>query len=165
MNSLITTNLCDPDRCPIADNCPVGPIPGLDCRLRQDFTTYIEDQVTVSFKEMDSVPLLRARVDLLLKPLLEQYLHLRMAQSGHSYVVAEGKINPLYSEIRQTITSLNKLMTDLVSSSKEHKKSEGFKTMTTSNYYDMLLVDGKASVEDTVGPSVNQPNTPAVINH
>lgn len=162
MTSLQTlqSHICDPTKCSIAENCPVDVEPGQACPLKTEFMAYVTDQINSSFKELDAQPMIRMRLDLLLKPMLEQLLILKMEQANNPNVYFGAKINPLFKELRNSVEVIDRMISDIVRSSKEiTSPTSGLKTVTSGNYYDMVFLDGKTSVEDTVGPPATTQQT------
>lgn len=152
--------MCDPDACPMTDKCTVGPVPNLPCPIKAAFFNELNDQIALSFREIDKNPDVSTRVNMMVKPLFETLLKLRMAENNNPEVYFGNKVNPLFKEIRQTILALDKVLSETIKlyhngpitgSKPTHVKGDPL-NMGGKSYYEMLMVDGTASVEERTGP-------------
>lgn len=157
--------MCDPESCPLAqaDKCPIGPLPNMPCTIRSAFIEEFNLQIARSFKDIDSNPNVKLRVNMMLRPLFEQLLDLRMAQSANSDALFGTKANPLMKEIRQVILAIDKVITETVrlyhdgpskqSAALIARNAAGKDplNMGGKSYYDMLIIDGNATVEERTG--------------
>ncbi len=133
-------------------------MPGHPCELKMSFANHIDSSVAKAFKDIEKSPATAIQVDILLKPLFEHLLKLRMAEHGQKSVFFGGKINPVLKEVRQTIVAINNI---LIAAVKNHKDDmEALKDtidnsigpMMGKGYYEMVCSDGMTSVEERVGP-------------
>ena len=158
-NALAALSKCDPEQCPIVDSCPVGPTPHLPCEIKALFHNSLHNHIANAFLELHHHPDVSLRLNFLLKPLFEQLLRLRMAETAFPNIVATNKygvtgINPILKEIRQTVLAIDKILVEALRSYndlKKGKKSDNPLGMTGKGYYEMLLIDGQSSVQDRVG--------------
>lgn len=152
-----TIVMCDPERCPMADKCPVGPVPNLPCKIKKMFMSELNDQLALSFKNIDEVPEVRLRVNIMLKPLFDQLLDLQMARLANPEALFGTKANPLMKEIRQVIQTIDKVFNETVRLYNQgpedfmRNKKEQKMQMADHGYYEMLVLDGQASVEERKG--------------
>lgn len=154
--TITTLQLCDPEQCPMAERCPVGPTPNLPCEVKVNFEKAMRDRLADTFTSIDKKPEVSLRVNMLLTPLLEQLMRLRMAEIANSAPIIGKSMNPIYEEIRKTIIAIDKVLTGAIKAQnmtvKEAKAGKGALIDTTSKgYYEMLLVDGTSSIEERVG--------------
>lgn len=158
-NALEALSKCDPDQCPIVDSCPVGPTPHLPCEIKSLFHDSLHDHISNAFMELHHHPDVALRLNFLLKPLFEQLLRLRMAETAYPQIVAINKygvtgVNPILKEIRQTVLAIDKILVEALRNYHDIKrkdKSDDPLGMTGKGYYDMLLIDGSRSVQERVG--------------
>lgn len=148
---------CEPDKCPLADECPNGPMPGLPCYLKEEYSKFVDRAVATTFVHMDKSSETNLRVNTLLKPLFEQLLHLRIGELKNKSVYHGKTINPIFRELRQCILAINTVLVDAVKAYKADgnevpPKSGGLEMLKGKGYYEMLCYDGQASVEKRVGP-------------
>ena len=152
--------LCKPDDCPLAERCPIGPTPNLPCEYKQKFLEELNHNIARSFRDIDASPEVSIRVNMMLKPLFEQLLQLRMAEHANPDALFGTKANPLMKEIRQVILAIDKVMQETVrlyhqgpvnnGSGKSNRQGNPL-AMADRGYYAMLIEDGQASVEERKG--------------
>lgn len=149
-NSLTSLMNCDPDSCPIAENCPVGPVPHLPCRIKEEFDNALNDRLADTFHQLDKHPEVSVRLNFMIKPLFEQLLRLRIAEISDPAIMKGRFVNPILKEIRQTILAIDKVLTETMKSYyglNRTKNSKDPLDATSKGYYEMLLTDGAGSVE------------------
>jgi len=158
-NALSKYHLCEPHSCPMISTCPRGPTPNAPCFVKDEYGKYVDQVMAQVFTGMEKSPEATLRINILLKPLFEQLLKLRMAELGFS-VFTGVKISSIYSEIRKCIMAINTVLSETVKSYKvdvpDKKKIEdggALGVLQGKGYYEMLCYDGNASVEDRVGPN------------
>jgi hypothetical protein len=156
-NPLTKYTSCDPDRCPLSEDCPEGPMPGLPCYLKEEYSKFVDQSIATTFVKMTESPETELRVNVLLKPLFEQLLHLRISELKHNSVYHGTKVNPLFRELRQCILAINSILTEAVKAYKVDvpdapAETGGLELLRGKGYYEMLCYDGQASVENRVGP-------------
>ncbi len=150
---------CDPDMCPISDTCPVGPTPYQPCEIKKSFDGYLNNTLASTFAQLERHPEVSLRLNLLLKPLFEQLLRLRMEEISNPRIMSGRFINPVIKEIRQTVLAIDKVLTEAVKAYYGIYKKKDLTIdsdplgTTNKGYYEMLLTDGSPSVETNVGPS------------
>ena len=152
--------LCKPDDCPLADKCPIGPTPNLPCEYREKFLAELNHNIARSFKDIDASPEVSIRVNLMLRPLFEQLLQLRLSELANPDPLFGTKANPLMKEIRQVILAIDKVMQETVrlyhqgpvnnGSGKSNRQGNPL-GMADRGYYEMLVIDDQASVEERKG--------------
>lgn len=146
LNALI----CSPQACPIGQNCPIGPMPNLKCKLKEKYTKDVSSSIKNMFPMLTKDPVIMMKVEFLLIPLFDQLLKLKMAEYAHFNVIAQGKINPILAEMRKTIRAIEVMVDSIV-----EKQDKAVTDMDTINkgdsYYDMLFTDGVTSVDERVG--------------
>jgi len=155
-NSLELQYVCLPEKCPVAEKCTVGPMPNSPCPVKTGFMDYISESLAMTFKDIDERPEVSIRVNLLIKPLFEMLLKLRMAEHGTNSVYFGGKMNPVYKEIRSTMAAINIVLKDTQDIYNPDSNKPGPKQLRNAiggNYYEMLLGDGVTSVEERIGVS------------
>lgn len=148
---------CDPEKCPLVEQCPDGPLPGAPCNMKQQFVVQIDRTISDTFEKLDNAPETRLRLDILLKPLFEQLLTLKMGEARHRNIYNGGKMNPIFRDIRQCILAIDKVLSETVKSYKEETKTKlpagSMGLLQGNGYYEMLCHDGQGSLEDRVGPN------------
>jgi len=157
--SLSKFALCEPDTCPMMQTCPRGPTPGAPCFIKAEYAKYVDSSVARVFTDMEKSPEAMLRINVLLKPLFEQLLKLRIAELNQT--IFQGmRISTIYSEIRKCIMAINSVLSETVKAYKVDvpdqkipKDSGSLGTLQGKGYYEMLCYDGKASVEERVGPN------------
>ena len=157
----IPTATCNPEECPLEETCPVGPTPNLPCKIKAAFLDELNDQFAKSFKDIDSNPDVKIRVNMMLRPLFEQLLSLRMAERKNGAALFGTKANPLMKEIRQVILAIDKVITETVrlqhegpirhTANKKPDRPGSALDMGSKSYYEMLMIEGTGSVEKRVG--------------
>jgi len=158
MNMLTKHIECDPEQCPIAEECPNGPMPGAPCHIKEQFLFQLDRTVSDTFKKLDDAPETRLRLDLLLRPLFEQLLLLKMGETQHRKLFHGKGINPIFREMRQCISAINNVLTETMRAYKEETADKPLKSAMSellggNGYYEMLCYDGQGSVEARVGPN------------
>ena len=106
--------ICNPEKCPIAETCPIGPTPHAPCEIKKMFIEELNTQLALSFKNIDEVPEVRLRVNIMLKPLFEQLLDLQMAKMANPEALFGTKANPLMKEIRDVMKVINLIFNETV---------------------------------------------------
>ena len=141
---------CHPQTCPIGENCPIGPMPNLQCTLKSKYTKDVQMRIKEMFPMLISDPVIMMKVEFLLVPLYDQLMKLRMAEFAHFKVIAGGKINPIMAELRKTSAAIEKMVDGIV-----EKQGKNIDEMQSANggesYYDMLFTEGITSVDERVG--------------
>ncbi len=161
MSQLISLENCNPDTCPLVSICPTGPTPNMPCSMKSAFDESLTRRISLMFKDLGESSETRLRLDFLLRPLFEQLLRLRMAEIANpeALLVLESgakRINPLLAEIRSTITTINKILTETVKAYKDSKNKKlspdgSLNQVTTKGYYEMLAAEGNDIVEEHTG--------------
>lgn len=151
--------LCRPDECPLAENCPIGPTPNLPCDYKQKFLFELNTNIALAFKDIDASPEVSIRVNLMLKPLFEQLLQLRIAEIAAPEALFGTKANPLLKEVRQVILAIDKILNETIRLYHQGPANEGTwknkggnpLNMADRGYYEMLLVDNQGDVSERKG--------------
>lgn len=154
--TITTLQMCDPEQCPMAGRCPVGPTPNLPCEVKVNFEKAMRDRIADTFTSIDKKPEVSLRVNILLTPLLEQLMRLRMAEIANPSPMVGKNMNPIFDEIRKTIMAIDKVLTGAIRAQKQsltaaNADKNTLMDSTSKGYYEMLLLDGTASVEERVG--------------
>lgn len=147
---------CDPAKCPIEKTCPVGPVPNLACPLKQKYIGQVTKYIGEMFPEAHKHAEVSLRTEFMLVPLFEQLLRLRIAEHANSEVIIGGKVNPLLKEIRQTLLTIDTMVSKIAENFKNRiatpGKGAGAGTpLDGMNYYEMLMHEGTAEVDERVG--------------
>jgi len=158
MNELIPIQNCDEESCPIANNCPIGPVPNLPCAIKHKQMDAAKSYVEYVFPAIKNNEGLKMGSEVLLMPLYRQLLQLHMAEYGvRKALVKGGKISPVLKEIRETINAIQKSMKFMKTMDKERidtlpsaKGGEQNGEITSGSYYDMLLNVGSGSISEPI---------------
>jgi hypothetical protein len=127
--------------------------------MKQDFSRYVDQSITQVFEKLDQSPETELRLNVLLKPLFEQLLRLRIAELSVTHVFSGKQVNPIFRELRSCIKAINEVLTESIKAYKEDTKETvkslnggGLEVLQGKGYYEMLCYDGQTSVENRVGP-------------
>lgn len=136
--------ICEPEKCPIAEKCPIGPVPHMPCSIRVEFNNSLSDHLAEMFPDISNNPEISIRVNYLLRPLFEQLLQLKLFEQ----VTGIKTISKLNEDIRKTVMAIDKVLVNTIKSYNGHfGKKAGMGELTNKSYYDMLLAEGNTSVE------------------
>ena len=120
----------------------------------------VTDYVREVFPDIDNNPLIRMSTSMALVPLHRQLMNLHLAEHAMPSPMIGAKINPILSEIRKVIRDIQSTMDHMIKIDKtkidrmKRAKTSDLidanpnQNMTSSNYYEMLLSDGKTSVNE-----------------
>jgi hypothetical protein len=126
--------------------------------MKQEFSQYVDQSVSDTFTDLKLSPETELRINILLKPLFEQLLKLRIAELNVDQVFSGKQINPIFRELRSCIKAINDVLTEAVKAYKADTGTDaslergGLGLLEGKGYYEMLIYDGKNSVEKRVGP-------------
>ncbi len=133
-------------------------MPGSPCYLKEEFAHYVDRSISDTFTDLTLSPETELRVNVLLKPLFEQLLRLRIAELNIDKVFTGKQINPIFRELRGCIKTINDIFSEAVKAYKADVpdtplgKSGGLEVLQGKGYYEMLCYDGQTDVENRVGP-------------
>lgn len=152
---IINPNSCVPENCPLEKRCPVGPTPGISCKIKVDYLAVVTTDLSDMFKSNLNDPDISIKLQYMLIPLFEQLLHVKMAYTTHNKILMGKGVNPLLREVRQIIESVTKVLSTMEVTGKKTKVADLESANGKNGYYEMLFNDGVASVEHSTGFSEN----------
>ncbi len=136
--------ICDPDICPIALKCPIGPMPNMPCEIKVTFNHSLNDHLADMFPDISENPEIALRVNYLLRPLFEQLLQLKLFES----VAVLKDLAGINDSMRKTVMAIDKVLVNTVKSYNGHfGRKDKIGELTDQSYYDLLLTEGVTSVE------------------
>jgi|GEM_PF-7071052 hypothetical protein len=103
---------CDPEECPIADNCPYNK--SGKCTLRQNYQKHVVDTVLKSFDSVSEEQMLKIGMHLI--PLYSQLIEMKIvALDAPKMVVNRGSLapHPVFKEIRLIIREISACLRDI----------------------------------------------------
>lgn len=133
-------------------------MPNLDCPLKTKYIGQVTKYIAEMFPEAAKHPEVSLRTEFMLVPLFEQLLRLRIAEHASSAVMVAGKINPLLREIRSTLLTIDTMVGKIAESfdkrigvPKAGQIPGNGVPLDGQNYYDMLMYEGTAEVDERLG--------------